>query len=93
MGQCALRHGGGHFLADGAVFGDQFGGHAQHAALGAVGIGDETPFEPGARARDIGDGLRHAAARARFGRGQQQAFRLQGQAERGGEGDEFVAHG
>jgi hypothetical protein len=55
VGECALRHGERHRLADGAVLGQHGLGHAQQLRLRRVGISDEAALDHVGGAGNLGE--------------------------------------
>src|SRR3989344_1004830 len=77
MGKRALGHGARGLLTHRAVARENGGLHTQHFALGQIGVGNKTAFEPLGAARHGRDHLRYPAAGAGFGRDQHQALTFQ----------------
>ncbi len=99
MGQGAAHHGAGDVLAHRAVALDQPDRHAEHLALGGVGIGDEATLDHVRGAGNGGERRGHQAAGAGFGGGDQHPALAAGVEQRRGLGDdarvdlERVGHG
>ena len=62
-----VRHGAGGLPADGTVFADDVGGHAEEGRLGRVAVGHDSAREDGGGAGDISQELRSQPPGAGFG--------------------------